>query len=80
MKSALTFARADRDRLIKLVGMLGSDNAAERAVAALKATQMIEGVGATWAELVGSLPVKPALRFHTRLETRIAAARMGLSV
>ena len=80
MTVSLTLTRTDRDKLAKIAGLLGSDHPAERAVAAMKATELLEGLGATWADLVASVPSKLPPRFHTRPETRLAAARMGVSV
>lgn len=79
MSAPLILATQDRDRLSKLVGMFGSDNPNERAVAAMKATQLLGAFGATWADIVSSLPVATPRRFLTRPETRLAAARMAAS-
>ena len=68
--------RADRDRLSKLAGMLGSSHDGERAAAAMMATKLLEAVGASWADLVASVPVKSPPRYHTLPETRRAAAKM----
>lgn len=70
---------AERDKLLKITGMLGSASESERAVAALKATQLLHSHGLTWAILVASLPVAPAHQFLTQPETRIAAARMRVA-
>ena len=40
------------DRLAKLLGMLGSDQAGERAAAAAKADQLIRQHGLQWADVV----------------------------
>ena len=80
MTVPVMLTRDDRERLTKIAGLLGSAHAAERAVAAMKATELLEGLGATWADLVASVPSKVPPRFHTRPETRLAAARMGISV
>jgi len=42
----------DKARLIKLLGMLGSDHDGERASAALLATRMLKEAGLVWADLV----------------------------
>jgi hypothetical protein len=39
-------------RLIKLLGMCGSDHAGERSVAALKANQLVRECGLTWHDVV----------------------------
>ena len=72
------FNRADRDRLSKLAGMLGSSHDGERAAAAMMATKLLEGVGVSWADLVASVPVKSPPRYLTRPETRRAAIRMSV--
>ena len=38
--------------LVKLLGMLGSDHAGERAAAALKADQLVRANGLTWPDLI----------------------------
>lgn len=43
------------DRFIRLAGMLGSDHAGERAVAALKATELLKTHRLTWAEVLEPL-------------------------
>src|ERR1051325_3531443 len=42
----------DFDRLVKLLGMLGSEYPGERAAAAQKASKLIAAAGLTWAELI----------------------------
>lgn len=42
-------------RLVKVLGMLGSDHAGERASAALKATEALQEMGWTWERVVRSL-------------------------
>lgn len=42
-------------RLAKFLGMLGSEHMGERASAGLKATQLLQAHGATWADLVQQL-------------------------
>ena len=47
--NALTcLSAAERLKLIRMLGMLGSDFEAERAAAALKASQLIRSRGLTW--------------------------------
>jgi hypothetical protein len=58
------------DRLVKMLGMLGSDHAGERAAAALKATQALKDMGWTWEDVVRNLqggqePRKGASRVET---------------
>ena len=78
MTAPFFFNRADRDRLSKLAGMLGSSHDGERAAAAMMATKLLEGVGVSWADLVASVPVKSPPRYLTRPETRRAAIRMSV--
>jgi hypothetical protein len=40
------------EHIIKLLGMLGSDHAGERAAAGLKADQFIRQLGVTWRDVV----------------------------
>jgi hypothetical protein len=41
-----------RTRLVKLLGMLGSDFAGERAAAGQMADQLVRGLGLTWGDVV----------------------------
>lgn len=43
---------ADTERLVRLLGMLGSDFDGERASAALMASRLLKSKGLTWAELL----------------------------
>jgi hypothetical protein len=47
-------------RLVKLLGMCGSDHAGERSAAALKADQLLRAHGMTWAEVITA----PAITRH----------------
>jgi hypothetical protein len=47
------------DRLAKLCGLLGSDNAGERATAAALADRMIRELGLRWTDVI-SVPLVPA--------------------
>ena len=71
---------ADRDRLAKIAGMLGSAHEGERAAAAMKATGLLQSIGLTWPEVIALLPVKPeaTVHFMTRPETRRAAQGMSI--
>ncbi len=42
------------ERLVKLLGMLGSDHDGERAAAAMKADSFVKGLGLTWRDVVMS--------------------------
>ncbi|MCP1335157.1 hypothetical protein [Futiania mangrovi] len=41
-----------RDRLAKLLGMLGSDHDGERAAAGLKADRLVKKIGASWYDIL----------------------------
>jgi hypothetical protein len=49
-------------KLIRILGLLGSDQPGERASAALAAHRLIEAGGQSWAELLHAPPTKPAAR------------------
>ena len=46
----------DQRRFAKLCAMLASPNAGERATAALKATELLAGLGLTWKDVVSDHP------------------------
>lgn len=48
----------DRDRLIKLLGLLGSDHEGERGNAARMASDLLRGAGLTWAEVIAKVPIR----------------------
>jgi hypothetical protein len=45
---------AERERLAKLLGLLGSDHDGERAAAGLQASKLIRAKGLTWADVLGA--------------------------
>jgi hypothetical protein len=48
------------DKLVKICGLLGSDQAGERASAALQASRLLSKAGATWQDVIGACaPVSP---------------------
>ena len=55
--TALT--EADRVRLVKLLGMLGSDHAGERDSAGVAAHRLIKSLGMTWAQVLAPPPPPP---------------------
>src|SRR5262245_61799691 len=59
------------ERLIKLLGMLGSDYAGERANAGRMANDMIRGVGLTWPQILSPEVSNGALL--SQANSRIAA-------
>jgi hypothetical protein len=52
---------AELEKLIKLLAMLGSAHEGERAVAGLKATELLRSIKLTWAELINPKPNQLAL-------------------
>jgi hypothetical protein len=48
------------DRLVKLLGMLGSAHAGERSAAGLKANELVRGMGLTWSEVFTRIMSAPA--------------------
>ncbi len=50
---ASMLARPDRDRLVKLLGMLGSEHAGERDAAALAIERLRRDRGLSWARIFG---------------------------
>ena len=70
------------DRLAKLLGMLGSDHAGERAAAGLKATALLKREGLRWLDVIQ--PSTPAAvgseseRADWRTMAHECAARPGL--
>jgi hypothetical protein len=56
---------ATTDRLVKILGLLGSDHAGERAAAAAKANTLVRDAGLTWRDVVmPSPPIAPRLEGH----------------
>jgi hypothetical protein len=49
------------ERLIKVLGLLGSTHAGERAAAGLKATELLRSVNLTWADIINPKPIPTAL-------------------
>jgi hypothetical protein len=58
----MTVCELDRERLARILGLLGSAHAGERAAAGAKADQLIRLAGLTWAELIAS-PAQPLTRY-----------------
>lgn len=54
-----TLGDRDRARLARILGMLGSDHAGERAAAGLKAEEFRKKHGLTWAQMLALPPLKP---------------------
>ncbi len=50
----MPLAAADRGRLARILGMLGSSHAGERDAAALAADRMVRGKGLDWSDVLGS--------------------------
>jgi hypothetical protein len=54
------------DRLVKLLGMLGSSHDGERAVAALKANALVREHGLVWADVIPTTPEQRSYRQEQR--------------
>jgi hypothetical protein len=52
---------AELAKLIKLLGMLGSAHEGERAVAGLKATELLRSLNMTWPDVINPIPHQLAL-------------------
>jgi hypothetical protein len=50
----------DRDKLVKLLGLLGSNHDGERAAAALKADRHIRSLGLAWGDVIAPLATEQA--------------------
>ena len=50
---------AERQRLARILGMVGSEHAGERAAAGLKAEEFRKKHGLTWAEMLAQPPLRP---------------------
>src|SRR5215469_3501034 len=74
---AMSAAVLDRERLVKLCGMFGSDHAGERANAAAAADRLIRAVGMRWLDVI--LPALPSpARDQDRIDTVADAIRFML--
>jgi hypothetical protein len=49
--------RQDRERLVRILNLLGSDQAGERASAALAASRLLSSLGLEWRDVVEPPPV-----------------------
>jgi hypothetical protein len=56
-----TMPKADRVRLAKLLGMIGSDHAGERDAAALAAYRLVRSLGMTWSAVLNPPAVEKPL-------------------
>lgn len=70
-------APADTVRLVKLLGLLGSDHAGERAAAGLKAHNLVKDRNATWADVIVPKLVPP--RADPNPQPRAAPGRLHQS-
>ena len=50
----MQMTRTSRTKLIRVLGMLGSEHPAERASAALAADRLVRGAGTSWAKLLAT--------------------------
>jgi hypothetical protein len=71
---------ADRVRMIRILGMLGSDHAGERASAGLAAHRLLQASRGSWAELLipGLAGARPRRRFVDILHDPVSAAESRL--
>jgi len=58
--------QTDLVRLVRILGMLGSDHAGERASAALAAHRLVKGTGGSWWQLLSPAKVAPPPPRHRR--------------
>jgi hypothetical protein len=58
----------DRERLVKLLGLLGSDHNGEIAAAGRKADALIRDAGVTWADVIAPATVQRELINALRAE------------
>lgn len=68
--------KGDLTRLIRILGMLGSDHDGERAAAALAADKLVRGSGWSWSDLLAPARASPSARtqWMDPLADRLAAA------
>ena len=68
--------KGDLTRLIRILGMLGSDHDGERAAAALAADKLVRGGGWSWSDLLAPVRVSRPVRVQSTdpLTDRLAAA------
>ena len=68
--------KGDLTRLIRILGMLGSDHDGERAAAALAADRLVRGSGRSWSDLLAPARVSRPVRTQSMdpLTDRLAAA------
>jgi hypothetical protein len=68
--------KGDLTRLIRILGMLGSDHDGERAAAALAADRLVRGSGCSWSDLLAPARVSRPVRAQSMdpLADRLAAA------
>jgi hypothetical protein len=67
-----TLGKADRERLVKLLGLLGSDHAGERDAAALAASRLLKTNGLTWEDALTPRPVERRRPEHSTWRTTCA--------
>jgi hypothetical protein len=74
-------AALDQDRLVRVLGMLGSEHMGERAAAAAKADELVRAAGITWSDIVVPASLEPLQGRVWREQTRelLAAGRCRLA-
>jgi len=60
-----------QERLVKILGLLGSEHGGERAAAALKADAFVRNLGLRWSDVI-SVPVAASLPQGRNVWTRLA--------
>jgi hypothetical protein len=68
----------DRDRLARILGMLGSAHDGEVVAAARQAERLRQDAGLIWRDIVGPAASPPALRPHGGIDTMIAELVDGI--
>ena len=71
----MTAQPLDRDRLVKLCGMFGSDHPGERANAAAAADKLIRAAGMRWADIIAPALSAPPRRSVNTLADAIRLLR-----
>jgi hypothetical protein len=65
--------RLDQDLLAKILGLLGSDHAGERAAAGLKAHELVRAAGLTWRDVLdGAVAIVPQLEINQSWDSVLA--------
>lgn len=71
---------ADRDKLIKLLGMLGSDHLGERASAGALAHRLVKASGLSWGDVISVPAARPIYNAPPRYRSAYPPADLDLSL